>query len=68
MAKRIISVIFSLIIVISFVGGPSVSAETVELSGFSWQTFGGEWTFDDTGFSLVGDGPSGWPKIITNTT
>ena len=68
MAKRIISVIFSLIIVISIVGGTAVSAETVELDGLTWQTFGGEWTFDDTGFSLVGDGPSGWPKIITNTT
>lgn len=52
----------------SLLGGMFVSAETVELSGFSWQTFGGEWIFDDTGFSLVGDGPSGWPKIITNTT
>ena len=50
------------------IGGICVSAETVEIGGLSWQTFGGEWTFDDTGFSLVGDGPSAWPKIITNTT
>ena len=68
MKRRIFSLIISLVVAISIVGGTVVSAETVELDGLTWQTFGGEWTLDDTGFSLVGDGPSGWPKIITNTT
>lgn len=68
MRIRFLSFILVFIVILSMTGGVSVRAESVELNGLSWQTFGGDWTFDETGFDLVGDGPSGWPKIITNTT
>lgn len=68
MKKRTVINLLSLCLILCMIGGICVNAETVELGGLSFTTFGGEWTFDDTGFSLVGDGPSGWPKIITNTT
>ena len=68
MVKRIAVLVTVMILILSFWGGMTVNAENAELAGLSWQTFGGQWTFDETGFSLVGDGPSGWPKVITNTT
>lgn len=49
-------------------GGITLSAETLDGFGQTWQSFGGEWTFDVGGVSLVGDGPSVYPKLITTAT
>lgn len=49
-------------------GGLTLSAAALDGFEQTWQSFGGEWTFDATGVSLVGDGPSVYPKLITTAT